>query len=270
MWKHHMLGLTLCSIVFFIAFSTIEPNFASAKVYSWGFTKAKDGHPPDAGSEYDSVLEKYGAYYKGNPDEKTIYLTFDNGFEAGYTEKILDTLKKENAPATFFLTGHYITSATDLVKRMIKDGHTIGNHSDRHPNMAKLSDERMIEEWHNFDKKLKDLTGVKRTYYARPPEGVFSERVLEVGNQNGYTHIFWSIAFRDWDTDKTKGKEYAYNELMKQLHPGAIILMHTVSKHNADALPDFIKEAKKQGYTFGSIDDLVLDSVMKDWTWVKQ
>ena len=125
--------------------------------------------------------------------------------------------------------------------------------------MTKLSEQEMVKEWQQFDSKLKELTGVERTYYARPPEGTFNEQVLKVGNDNGYRHLFWSIAFKDWLKDERRGYEYAYNALMNQLHPGAIILMHTVAQDNAEALPKFIQEAKKQGYTFGSIDDLVLE-----------
>lgn len=253
----YFVCILISSIALFVA-----PLNAFAKEYHWGFTKAKDGKSADAGAEFEAILKKYGAYYKGDPNEKVLYLTFDNGFEAGYTEQILDVLKEEDVKVTFFLTGHYLTSATDLVKRMIKEGHIIGNHSDKHPNMARLSPEGMMKEWQNFDRKLKELTGIERTYYFRPPEGAFSEKLLEVGNQHGYTHIFWSIAFRDWDTDQKKDANYAYQQLVSQLHPGAIILMHTVAQHNADALQDFIKEAKRQGYTFATLDDLVLNRAM--------
>lgn len=253
---------TLLTLLLVVAFNTVHPNSVVAKEYHWGFSKSKDGNPPDAGAELDAIMNKYGAFYKGDSNEKVIYLTFDNGFEAGYTEGILDTLKKENVPATFFLVGHYLTSAPDLVKRMIKDGHIIGNHSNKHPNMAQLSESQMVDEWQKFDELLNETTGIQRTYYARPPKGIFSEKLLDVGNKHGYTHVFWSLAFKDWDTDGIKDKSYAYNELMNQLHPGVIILMHTVAKHNAEALPDFIKEAKKQGYTFGSLDDLMMNMYM--------
>lgn len=255
-----VLRLAIATMVFLSAIA-ITPE-VYAKEYHWGFTKSKNGSPPDIGGEFEAILEQYEAFYRGNPNEKIIYLTFDNGFEAGYTEKILDTLKEENVPAAFFLTGHYLTSASDLVKRMVKDGHIIGNHSDKHPNMARLTPDGMLVEWQNFDKKLKEITGIDRTYYVRPPEGIFSTELLEVGNKNDYTHIFWSIAFRDWDTDQKKDANYAFNELISQLHPGAIILMHTVAEHNADALPDFIREAKKQGYTFGTLDDLMFSYYM--------
>lgn len=262
MRKHQFFGFTLLTLLLTIVFSVVQPNIVLAKEYHWGFSKSKDGIPPEAGAELDGILNKYGSFYKGDPNEKVIYLTFDNGFEAGYTEGILDTLRKEKVPATFFLVGHYLTSAPDLVKQMIKDGHIIGNHSNKHPNMAQLTEEQMVDEWKKFDELLNETTGIKRTYYARPPKGIFNEKLLEVGNKHGYTHVFWSVAFKDWDTDGIKDKSYAYNELVKQLHPGAIILMHTVAKHNAEALPDFIKEAKRQGYTFGTLDDLMMNTHM--------
>ncbi|RUL51586.1 polysaccharide deacetylase family protein [Lysinibacillus antri] len=263
MWKHHIFGLTLIAMVITVAFSFVNPDVASANSYHWGFTKSKDGKPADAGAQFETILKENGAFYRGNPNKKVIYLSFDNGFENGYTESILDTLKKEEVPATFFLTGHYLTSATDLVKRMIKEGHIIGNHSYGHPDMSKLSDDELVKEWKKFDDKLKELTGIKRTYYVRPPKGIFSERDLRVGNEHGYTHVFWDTAFVDWHADSTVGWEYAYDELMDQLHPGAVILLHTVAKHNADALPKFIEDAKKEGYTFGSLDDLVMENLME-------
>lgn len=262
MWNNYTKAVMLFTLVTLLSFL---PLHAFAREYHWGFSKAKDGKPADAGSQFETILKKHGAYYRDHTNDKVIYLTFDNGFEAGHTEDILNTLRKEKVPATFFLVSHYLTSAPELVNQMVKDGHTIGNHSDKHKNMAKLSENEMLEEWQNFDKKLKELTGIERTYYVRPPEGIFSEKLLEVGNKHGYTHIFWSIAFRDWDTGDKKDKQYAYNELVKQLHPGAIILMHTVAKHNADALPDFIKEAKRQGYRFGTLDDLVYKQSQTDF-----
>lgn len=259
LYKSHLFGLftALCLV---IAGVVLNPFSVQAEEFHWGFKKTTDEVPPDAGASYNQMLEKYGALYKGNPDDKVIYLTFDNGYEAGHTVSILDTLKKENIQATFFLTGHYLTSATPLVKRMVEDGHTIGNHSYDHPNMAALTPDEMKNEWHRFDEKLKELTNVERTHYARPPKGIFNEKLLEVGNELGYRHIFWSLAFVDWHEDKPRGKQYAYNELMTQIHPGAVILMHTVSPDNAEALPDFIRDARKKGYTFKSLDELVQEA----------
>lgn len=253
---HHLKGLFVASCLL-AAGLLWNPFIALADEFHWGFKKAADGIPPSAGAELDQMLDEYGAIYKGSSDRKVVYLTFDNGYENGYTESILDTLKKEKAPATFFLTGHYVDSASGLVKRMVKEGHSIGNHSYGHPNMANISEQQMEDEWRKLDEAVKSVTGLKRTIYARPPEGVFNAKLLEKGNELGYRHIFWSVAFIDWYKDRPKGKAYAYNELMKQLHPGAVILMHTVSSDNAEALPDFIRDAKKQGYAFHSLDQLV-------------
>ncbi|MEO4055453.1 polysaccharide deacetylase family protein [Solibacillus sp. CAU 1738] len=259
MWKHHLYGVLLISCIVLISFVIFPSTFAQADEYHWGFKRSTNNEPAEAGAKLDATLEKYGAIYKGNPEKKIAYLTFDNGYENGFTESILDTLAAEKVPATFFLTGHYLTSATDLVKRMINDGHIIGNHSYGHPNMARLTTNQMVDEWQKFDKKLNELTGIKRTYYTRPPEGIFSEQVLKVGNDYGYRHIFWSVAFKDWLKDERRGYKYAYDALMQQLHPGAVILMHTVAQDNAEALPKFIKDAKAAGYTFASLDDLVLE-----------
>lgn len=259
LYKSHFLGLFTALFIVIVGV-VFNPFTVHAEEFHWGFKKTTDEIPPDAGASFNEMLDKYGALYKGNPDDKVIYLTFDNGYEAGHTESILDTLKDEKIQATFFLTGHYLTSATPLVKRMVDDGHTIGNHSYDHPNMAALSPTAMKDEWHRFDEKLKELTGVERTDYARPPKGIFNEKLLEVGNELGYRHIFWSLAFVDWHEDQPRGKEYAYNELMTQIHPGAVILMHTVSSDNAEALPDFIRDARKKGYTFKSLDELVQET----------
>ncbi|KZE37863.1 polysaccharide deacetylase [Bhargavaea cecembensis] len=263
MFRNHIAGFVMAAVLI-AAGLVMSPFTAEAGEFHWGFKKATDGIPPDAGAELNTLLEKNGALYKGSPDKKIVYLTFDNGYEAGYTESILDTLKKEDISATFFLTGHYLNSADGLVKRMVKDGHTIGNHSYGHPNMAKMSPAEMEAEWKKFDDRLREVAGVKRTHYARPPEGIFNEQVLKTGNKLGYRHIFWSVAYIDWHRDKKQGGQYAYNELMKQLHPGAVILMHTVSPDNSNGLPDFIRDAKKQGYTFGTLDGLVEEAFMPD------
>jgi peptidoglycan-N-acetylmuramic acid deacetylase len=255
--KRHIIGITLVLLTTFISYMTI----ARAEEFHWGFMPSRNEEPVEIGEPLEGLLDKYGAIYKGDSDKKIVYLTFDNGYENGFTESILKTLREEQAPATFFLTGHYLTSATDLVKQMVKDGHIIGNHSYGHPNMARLTSDEMISEWNKFDQKLKELTGIERTYYARPPEGTFNEKVLKVGLEHNYLHIFWSVAFKDWLKDERRGYEYAYNALMNQLHPGAIILMHTVAQDNAEALPKFIKAAKEKGYTFGSLDDLMIEKL---------
>jgi peptidoglycan-N-acetylmuramic acid deacetylase len=245
----------VAAIVLLFSF-TVEANAVSNSKIGWGFKKAENGEPAQAGKAYDELLQKYGAFYKADPNKKEIYLTFDNGYENGYTEKILDVLKKEKVPATFFVTGHYLNSASELVKRMVKEGHIVGNHSWHHPDFTQVSDQRVKEELQKVKDKTAELTGQEKMEYLRPPRGVFSERTLKLAKEEGYTHVFWSVAFVDWKTDQQKGWKYSYDNIMKQIHPGAVILLHTVSKDNADALEKAIQDLKKQGYTFKSLDNL--------------
>jgi peptidoglycan-N-acetylmuramic acid deacetylase len=245
-------------VLFFFASPLVQAEVPNTPI-NWGFKKGKDGRPADAGKEHEKLLEKYGAVYKGDSNKKEIYLTFDNGYENGYTNQILDILKKEKVPATFFVTGHYLESAEDQVIRMVEEGHIVGNHSYYHPDLTQVDDARVKRELEKVKALTYELTGQKNMSYLRPPRGVFSERTMKLAKDTGYTHVFWSLAFVDWNTDQQKGWEYSYNNIMRQIHPGAILLLHTVSKDNADALEKVIKDLKKDGYKFKSLDDLFAD-----------
>lgn len=258
MWKTHALGILLIVAVTLYAFQNVSAEPTSI---SYGLKRSTQEQPPEIGEKIESIFEKHNALYRDKSGDKTLYLTFDNGYENGHTTAILDTLKKENIKATFFLTGHYLTSAPDFVKRMIAEGHTIGNHTYSHPTMSKLSDQQLEQELYKFDAELEKLTGVSRTAVVRPPEGVFSERSLATSNRLGYQHIFWSMAIVDWHEDRVRGKQVVVNELMAQLHPGAIILLHTVTLDNAEALPLFIEQARARGYQFGELEELRKQSV---------
>ncbi|WP_174732800.1 delta-lactam-biosynthetic de-N-acetylase [Mesobacillus harenae] len=258
-----MIMLT-AMIVAVLAGSTYAQADVSNTPIHWGFKKGQDEKQADAGKKLNNLLEQYDAVYKGDPTKKNIYLTFDNGYENGYTEKILDVLVKEKVPATFFVTGHYLESAEDIVYRMSQEGHTIGNHSWHHPDMTKISDDRIKQELEKVRAATEEITGKKQAGYLRPPRGIFSERTMEVAKDAGYTHIFWSLAFVDWNTDQQKGWKYSYDKIMNQIHPGAILLLHTVSKDNADALEKVIKDLKKQGYQFKTLDDLMWSRRIKE------
>ncbi|WP_248562860.1 delta-lactam-biosynthetic de-N-acetylase [Niallia sp. NCCP-28] len=243
----------------------LTPAYAvSNQPIHWGFKKAANEAPAEAGKELDELLGKYGAYYKENTDKKVLYLTFDNGYENGYTGKILDVLKKEKVPGTFFITGHYLKTAPDLVKRMANEGHIIGNHSYHHPDFTQVSDEKLKSELESVVAETESLTGKKGMTYLRPPRGIFSERTLKLAKEMGYTQVFWSLAFVDWKTDQQKGWKYSYDNIMSQVHPGCILLLHTVSKDNADALEQAIKDLKKRGYTFKSLDDINIKREMDE------
>ncbi|MEH7335888.1 delta-lactam-biosynthetic de-N-acetylase [Neobacillus drentensis] len=238
----------------------LVPASASAAVSNkpihWGFKKAVDEQPAEAGPEYDELLAKYGAFYKGSPNKKILYLTFDSGYENGFMPKILDVLKKEKVPATFFVTGHFLESQPELTKRMVKEGHIIGNHSYYHPDFTTVSDERIRRELQKVKEKTREITGQKEMKYLRPPRGVFSERTMQVAKEEGFTHVFWSLAFVDWNVNNQRGWQYAYDNIMNRVHPGCVILLHSISQDNADALEKAIKDLKKKGYKFKSLDKL--------------
>ena len=252
---------TLC-LLFFSFILIISFPIEQVSGYGWGYKKNNENKLPDVG-KYGEMIQPYDAYYADLSGEKYIYLTFDNGYEQGYTADILDVLKKEKVPATFFVTGHYVKTASDLIKRMVKEGHIIGNHSYTHPDFTIMSKMEMAYELIKLDKAVNEITGTKHALnYLRPPRGTFNERTLKWATELGYIHVFWSVAFRDWNLNEQKGWRYAYDEVMKQIHPGAIVLLHAVSSDNAKALSKMIKELKKQGYTFKSLDDLLMKDML--------
>jgi peptidoglycan-N-acetylmuramic acid deacetylase len=253
----------LCFSILFQA-QVAEANGVSNKPIHWGFKKSADHKSPSAGKEYDQLLEKYGAFYLGDSSKKNIYLTFDNGYENGYTSDILDVLKEKKVPATFFVTGHYLKDQPELVQRMVKEGHVVGNHSWHHPDFTKVSDERLKKELDRVKEEFQRLTGETRMNYLRAPRGIFSERTLSLSQELGYTNVFWSLAFVDWKIDQQKGWKYAYDQITKQIHPGAVILLHTVSKDNAEALAKVIDDVKKDGYHFRSLDELIMEKEFFD------
>ncbi len=255
-----------CSIIltlFCFVFLAVNPAHAiSNKPIHWGFKKSQNHEPASAGKELDELLSKYESFYMGDTSKKEIYLTFDNGYENGYTAKVLDVLKKQEVPATFFVTGHYLDTEPELVKRMVDEGHIVGNHSWYHPDLTTQSDVEFKKELESVRVKVEELTDQKGMSYLRPPRGIFSEKVLARAKELGYTSVFWSLAFVDWKIDAQRGWKYSYDNIMKQIHPGSILLLHTVSKDNAEALDHAIIELRKQGYTFKSLDDLMINKMI--------
>ncbi len=240
--------------LFLLSGAGVAQAETSTDQLAWGFKRGHDGVQAEAGTALGQMLEKHGGIYRGNASEKTLYLTFDNGYENGYTAHVLDVLKAKHVPATFFVTGHYLESAPDLAKRMVKEGHIIGNHSWSHPDFSSISDEKMKEELDRIKQQTFELTGQKEMKYLRTPRGTFSEHSLAYTKELGYRNVFWSVAYVDWETNNQHGKQYAYDNIMKQIHPGAIILLHSVSSDNAEALSDVITDLKKQGYQFQSLN----------------
>lgn len=243
--------------VFILAIVTMFAYQPTAFSYGWGFKISENEELPDIG-KYEEVLQGHLAFYAEVTKEKNIYLTFDNGYEQGYTKSILKILKKHDVPATFFVTGHYVESEPELIRQMVKDGHIIGNHSYNHPDFTTMNKKEIKKELDSLEKAVADISEQKEMQYVRPPRGTFNENTLQWIEELGYIHIFWSLAFKDWEVDQQRGEQYAYNQIMKQIHPGAIILLHTVSKDNALALEQAIVDLQKRGYQFKSLDDLMM------------
>ncbi|SFF02074.1 delta-lactam-biosynthetic de-N-acetylase [Alteribacillus iranensis] len=252
--------VAVLSVIMLVASPT---SVFGEEVYDWNFKPMPDNEPSDTEKTYKVLLDKYGGLFIGNSKKKTLYLTFDNGYENGYTEKILDVLKEKDVPATFFVTGHYLNSAPDLVKRMATEGHIVGNHSWHHPSLPEKSKETIKKELDAVKNKYKELTGKEDMYYLRPPQGKFNERSLAVTQDLGYINVFWSFAYMDWDTSNQLGEKAAFHSIMKRIHPGAIMLLHSVSKDNANVLGKVIDECRKQGYTFKSLDELIYEDWME-------
>lgn len=224
------------------------------------FGVAKDGKPHDISVNSQKFFETKGynaVTYDTKSTEKVLYLTFDCGYENGYTFKVLDTLKEKNVSAAFFCTLDHIKAEPELISRMIKEGHIVGNHSDKHPNFSKINRTRMAQEIETTDNYLRANFGYTSPFF-RFPEGAYSENALDLVGSLGYKSVFWSLAYSDWDTSNQKGKQYAFDTVTARLHPGAIILLHSVSKDNAEALGDIIDYALTQGYVFKPLTELPL------------
>lgn len=223
---------------------------------SWGLSFQQEGKPPvaNASAEY---LKQFNAHYAADTQEKVIYLTFDAGYENGNTEAILDALKKHNAPACFFLVGNYLETSPDLVKRMVSEGHTVGNHTFHHPDMSKISTkESFSKELGDLETLYQQVTGQTMKKYYRPPQGKYSESNLQMAKDLGYHTFFWSLAYVDWYEGKQPSKEEAFNKLLGRIHPGAVVLLHSTSKTNGEILDELLTKWEDMGYRFASLDEL--------------
>lgn len=223
---------------------------------NWGLSFQKEGETP-VGNASSDYLAQYNAYYVGDSSEKKIYLTFDAGYEAGYTASILDTLKKHNVKAAFFVVGNYLETSPELVKRMAAEGHIVGNHTFHHPDMSKIASKEAFEkELTDLEDLYQQVTGQPMKKYYRPPQGKYSEENLKMASELGYKTFFWSLAYVDWYEDKQPTKEEAFQKLLGRIHPGAIVLLHSTSKTNGQILDELLTKWEEMGYRFGSLDEL--------------
>lgn len=228
----------------------------SNTTYAWGFRRMKDNVQPEFTASYTKVLDDYEGIYVGNKEDKVIYLTFDEGYENGYTGAILDTLKEKEVTAVFFVTMPYVKQNAELVQRMIDEGHIVGNHTVNHPSMPSVTDDAKLEEeitkLHDY---VKENFGGYEMTYLRPPKGEYSERTVKIAKDLGYKTVLWSSAYDDWDTSKQDRLDYARKMIIDYSHNGCVMLLHAVSKDNTALLGEVIDTLRNSGYELKSLDE---------------
>ena len=244
-----VIALAICLGIGIFLAETVETG-------AWGLSFRTEGQPP-VGTVNRSVLQGYDAAFLGNTEEKVLYLTFDAGYENGCTAQILDILKRQEVEAAFFLVGNYLEKNADLVRRMVSEGHIVGNHTMHHLDMSKISDLNAFrKELEDLEALYRQITGQEMPKYYRPPQGVYSESNLQMAKQLGYKTVFWSLAYVDWNNDSQPTAEYAFSKLLPRTHNGAVILLHSTSKTNAAILEQLIQKWKAMGYRFGTLEEL--------------
>ncbi len=224
------------------------------KPIGWGMVRNSEHKTPEISKATKELIGRYGAIFTGDESSKVVYFTFDEGYENGYTPTILDILKDKDVKAAFFVTGSYVKQHPDYVKRMIDEGHIVGNHTMTHPSLPTITDEKIKNELEGVNALVEKETG-KETKYLRPPQGEYTERTLRVTKEMGYTTVFWSLAFRDWLPLKG-GSQESYDTVMNNIHPGAVVLLHAESKDDTEALPEIIDSIRENGYEFKTLDDI--------------
>lgn len=247
--------LTVCGVVTLTAAKRGGAVFTSAEITNWGLSFQQEGKPP-VGNASSDYLAEYGGLYCVPTEEKVMYITFDAGFENGSTEKILDALKKHNVKAVFFLVGNYFETQPELVKRMVAEGHTIGNHTYSHPDMSAISDEASFQSELEKNAELyQKIVGKEMPKLYRPPQGKFCETNLKMAQKMGYHTVFWSLAYVDWYENDQPTREEAFEKLLPRVHPGAVVLLHSTSKTNGEILDDLLTRWEDMGYTFGDLSE---------------
>ena len=226
------------------------------KSENWGLGFGTEGKPP-TGNASAEELKKYNAYFIGDTTQNTIYLTFDCGYENGNTEPILDVLKKHDVKATFFVVGNFLETSPEIVKRMIAEGHTVGNHTYHHLDMSSISSmDAFKKETQDVENLFEQITGTPITKFYRPPQGKYNIENLKMAQELGYHTFFWSLAYVDWYQDKQPTKDEAFGKLLKRIHPGAIVLLHSTSSTNAQILDELLTKWEEMGYTIKPLTEL--------------
>ena len=237
--------------------SSVSMPVLSSAAENWGLSFPEKGKTP-VGNATSEELAAYNAWFAASPEENIIYLTFDCGYENGNTPAILNALKRHNVQATFFVVGNFLRDNPELVKQMLKEGHTIGNHTFHHPDMSQIATkETFSRELKSVEALYKDITGKSMTRFYRPPQGKYSTENLQMAKDMGYHTFFWSLAYVDWLADAQPSKEEAFDKLLGRIHPGAIVLLHNTSRTNGEILDELLAKWEEMGYTFSTLKKLV-------------
>ena len=232
------------------------PIYSASADGNWGLSFPSPGQAP-VGNTTNDYLKQFNACYMGDPGVKVIYLTFDAGYENGNTAKILDALKKHGVHAAFFVVGNYLETSPELTKRMVAEGHIVGNHTYHHPDMSKISTKEAFEkELNDVNTLFQSITGSEMAHYYRPPQGKYSTSNLEMAKELGYKTFFWSLAYVDWIQDEQPTKEQAFSKLLSRIHPGAVVLLHSTSSTNAAILDELLTKWEEMGYHFAPLSEL--------------
>ena len=243
------IALTVLGVVRVFVDSAVQTG-------AWGLSFRQEGTAPIGNAGADQ-LRQFDAVYLGDTRQKRLYLTFDAGYENGCTAQILDTLKAHGAKAAFFVVGNYLESAPELVQRMADEGHLVGNHTWHHYDMSRIADEDTFRtELESVAEKYRELTGQAMKKFYRPPQGIYSEKNLEMAQKLGYRTVFWSLAYVDWYQDNQPTDEQAFSKLLPRIHPGAVVLLHSTSQTNAAILDELIGKWEALGYRFGRLEEL--------------
>lgn len=248
-----ILKLFTAILLCFVLFTT---SVGADGQINWFFKSKGDNSRPEILGG-NAILTNSGALYIGPEGDKTVYFTFDAGYSNEHVEKTLDVLKSHNIKAAFFILPGIIKNSPETVKRMADDGHLICNHTTSHGNMARVTDINAFKaELTGVEEKYKELTGLEMEKYFRPPEGAFCEKTLEFCRELGYTPVFWSFAYADWDNTSQPDTQKAKAKILSNAHDGMVILLHPTSATNAAILDEVITELSQKGYTFGTLDEL--------------
>ena len=259
MKKHRFICLT-AGVLAVIAMLIVQFSYESIPAGAWGLSFRQE-HTPPQGPAASEELARYNAAYLGDTDQPVIYLTFDAGYENGCTARILDTLQKHQVPAAFFLVGNYMEQNPDLVRRMVEEGHTVGNHTMHHPDMSKIQKKAdFAAELTALEELYQSITGQPLPKYYRPPQGIYSKQNLSAAKELGYRTVFWSLAYVDWNNDAQPTAEAAFSKLLPRIHNGAVVLLHSTSETNARILDELLTRWKDMGYRFEPLDHLFSSS----------